>query len=141
VTYLLDTNVVSEFARETPESRVVNWLRAHGDMPMYLSVITIGELQQGIARLPASQRQEQLTIWLEETLIPAYEEFILPLDAQTMRLWGALTGKLMQQGRKLPVMDGMIAATAVHYNLTLVTRNVADFADTGVTLVNPWTEA
>lgn len=141
MTFLLDTNVISEFAREEPESRVVNWLQAHGDMPMYLSVITIGELQQGIARLPASKKREQLTMWLEQMLIPAYENFILPLDAQTMLLWGALTGELMQQGRKLPVMDGMIAATAVQYNLTLVTRNVADFADTGVTLVNPWTAA
>ncbi|MBK8990087.1 MAG: type II toxin-antitoxin system VapC family toxin [Chloroflexi bacterium] len=140
MTYLLDTNIVSEFATETPESLVVNWLQIHQHMPMFLSVVTIGEVQQGITRLPASQKQEQLTVWLEEMLLPAYQEYILPLDTGTMRQWGMLTGKLMQRGRKLPVMDGLIAATAIHHNLALVTRNTTDFTGLGVVLVNPWLE-
>jgi toxin FitB len=138
VTYLLDTNVISQFASGQPEPAVENWMRNHRNAALFLSVITIGEIRQGIEQLPLSQKRENLNSWLYETLLADYNEFILPLTTDTMLIWGTLTGKLMKQGRKLPVMDGLIAATAVQHNLTLITRNGTDFTDVDIALINPW---
>lgn len=136
--YLLDTNVISEFAKQTPDPHVVAWLRRHADANLHLSVITIGEIQQGVARLPTSQRKADLAAWLRDTLLAAYASLIIPLDTATLLRWGTLTGDLLRTGRPLPVMDGLIAATALEHDLTLVTRNVGDFAGAGVPLLNPW---
>lgn len=136
--YLLDTNVVSEFVANNPHPTVIAWLRGHQADDLYLSVITIGEIRQGIARLPASQRRERLARWLTETLLVEYADLILPVDLTTMLHWGTLTAQLIQQGRKMPVMDSLIAATALQYGLILATRNLADFANTSLELVNPW---
>lgn len=138
MSYLLDTNVISEFTMDSPYPSVIEWLRVHQNDYLHLSVITIGEIQQGISRLPTSKRQKQLTTWFNDTLLVAYSDFILPIDTSTMLLWGELTAKLIQQGRKMPVMDALIAATALQHDLTLVTRNVSDFAHAGVEIINPW---
>ena len=138
MTYLLDTNVISEFTKPEPATAVIQWLQSQQHHPLHLSVITIGEIQQGIARLPASAKKADLQTWLDDTLLPSYGQHILPLDTDTMLIWGQLTAVLLSQGRRLPVMDGLLAATARQHDLILVTRNTADFADTGVALVNPW---
>jgi len=138
--YLLDTNVISEFANQQPNPSVVAWLRAHQGDVLFLSVVTIGEIQQGISRLPVSQRQMDLRVWLEESLLAVYADRILPIDTAVMIHWGTLTARLRKQGKKMPVMDALIAAIALQHNLTLVTRNVADFAHTGLPLINPWDE-
>jgi predicted nucleic acid-binding protein len=136
--YLLDTNVISEFATSSPHQSVVDWFQTHQGDTLYLSVITIGEIQQGIARLPSSKKQLQLTTWLNETLLVEYSDWIIPIDSAIMLQWGTLTGQLIQQGRKMPVMDAMIAATCLQHNLQLVTRNESDFTYTGLQLTNPW---
>jgi tRNA(fMet)-specific endonuclease VapC len=138
VNYLLDTHVISEFTRAKPAPTVIAWLQAHERDDLFLSVITIGEIRQGITRLPPSAKREGLTSWLNDTLLPAYAERLLPIDSETMLQWGSLTGRLLNEGRRMPVMDALLAATAVQYDLPLVTRNVRDFSTAGVELVNPW---
>jgi predicted nucleic acid-binding protein len=141
MSYLLDTNVISEFTSPQPNAAVVVWLTEHQHHSLYLSVITIGEIQQGIQRLPISKKRDGLERWLQQELLVEYANFILPLDMNTMLQWGTLTAQLVQQGNKMPVMDALIAATAVQHQLTLVTRNISDFASTNIPLINPWMQS
>ena len=136
--YLLDTSVISDFTKNQPEPSLVDWFREHQDDELFLSVISIGEIQQGISRLPESQRRRDLQSWMNESLLIGYADRILAVDVPIVMQWGALTARLIGQGKKMPVMDGLIAATALQHTLTLVTRNVADFINTGLSLVNPW---
>lgn len=138
MSYLLDTNVISEFASSAPNSGVMTWLTEHQQDNLFLSVVTIGEIQQGVERLPASKKRTQLADWLHNTLLVVYADFILPLDTAIMLQWGTMTTQLILRGRKMPVMDALIAATAVTHKLTLVTRNTADFIYAGIPLVDPW---
>ncbi|MFZ6021118.1 MAG: type II toxin-antitoxin system VapC family toxin [Chloroflexota bacterium] len=139
--YLLDTCVLSEFTRRQPEERVVRWLAQAEEDTLYLSVLSLGEIQHGIERLDDSPRKEVLRTWLVDELIPRFKGRILPLDIQTMIGWGELVAQLERQGRKIPVMDSLIAATALAHHLVLVTRNTADFLHCGVELFNPWEKA
>ena len=136
--YLLDTNIISEFASSAPNSDMMTWLQEHQQDNLFLSVITIGEIQQGIERLPISKKRTRLTNWLHNTLLVIYADFILPLDTPTMLQWGAMTAQLIKKGRKMPVMDALIAATTVTHDLTLVTRNISDYQYTNIPLINPW---
>lgn len=138
--YLLDTNIVSEFTKSQPDSALIGWFLRHQNDELFLSVVTIGEIQQGIARLPASQRQRDLDSWLNQSLLMAYADRILPIDTAVAMQWGTLAARLMGIGKKTSVLDGLIAATAVLHSLTLATRNIADFINTGLPLVNPWDE-
>ncbi|MGH9801380.1 MAG: type II toxin-antitoxin system VapC family toxin [Blastocatellia bacterium] len=135
--YLLDTCVLSEFKKKQPEQKVIDWLDAQVEETLFLSVVTVGEIQKGISRLPASKRQAELEIWLDE-LIYRYDERVLLLDTGVMRQWGELTGALEKQGRTLPLLDSLIAATSLAHDLILVTRNEPDFAATNVIILNPW---
>ena len=135
--YLLDTFVLSEFKKKQPEQKVIDWLDAQIEETLFLSTVTIGEIQKGISRLPASKRQADLELWFEE-LIYRYDERVLSLDTYVMRRWGQLTGALETQGHVLPLLDSLIAATCLTHNLTLVTRNEPDFAAANVTILNPW---
>lgn len=132
--YLLDTCVISELRAKTPSQRVVTWIDEIGDERLYLSVITIGEIQRGIAKLPASNRRNALDQWLQTELLVRFQNRILPLTVEVMLTWGKLT----TQGRTLPAVDAFIAAIAIHHDLHLVTRNVKDFDGTPVKLLNPW---
>ena len=137
MSHLLDTCVLSEFKKKQPEQKVIDWLDAQIEESLFLSVVTIGEIQKGISLLSASKRQAELEVWLED-LIYRYDERILPLDTEVMRRWGQLTGALEKQGRVLPLLDSLIAATTLAHNLVLVTRNEGDFAGTTVNILNPW---
>lgn len=136
--YLLDTNVISELVAKQPSQKVIDWLDNIADERVYLSALTIGELKKGIERLPASQRKELLRDWLHEELLTRFIGRVLSIDTAVMLTWGQVTATLEQQGRKLPAMDSLIAALALKSGFTLVTRNEADFSDTGVTVLNPW---
>lgn len=138
MSYLLDTNVISEFATPVPSLAVQNWFLEHQSQGLYLSVVTIGEIQQGIVRLPASGKKTHLQNWFQESILDRYSDFIIPVDTDTMVEWGNLMGKLTQQGRKMSVMDSLIAATALQHQLKLVTRNESDFLATELELINPW---
>jgi predicted nucleic acid-binding protein len=134
VSYLLDTNVVSEAMREVSDPKVMAWLEKH-EADCFLSVITLGELEKGIELLPSGSKKRRLKegygLFLE-----AVGGRILDVDASVARRWAILTGSSQRAGRRLSVLDSLIEATALHWNLTLVTRNTADFAE--VEMVNPW---
>ena len=136
--YLLDTNVISALVAKQPAVEVIDWLDSIDDSLIYLSVVTIGEIKKGIERLPDSARKTVLRTWLTDELLLRFQDRILPVDLAVMLRWGILTATLEQKGRKLPAMDALVAAIALHGQFVLVTRNEADFADTGVTVLNPW---
>ncbi len=136
--YLLDTCVISELVARQPNPRVVAWVDAVEESRLYLSVVTIGEIRRGIAKLPDSPRKERLNRWLEEDLLLRFSGRIVPIDIGVMLTWGELVARLERTGRVLPAMDSLVAAIALHGEFTLVTRNVRDFEGTGVQIVNPW---
>jgi len=136
--YLLDTCVVSDTVAKQPNTNVAQWLQSQDSQTVYLSVITIGEIRKGIERLPDSKRKMSLEQWLQDILLKRFGNRILPITVDVMLEWGHLTGKLEQQGKKMSAMDSLIAATAIHNHLGLVTRNEDDFKDAGITLINPW---
>jgi predicted nucleic acid-binding protein len=107
MSYLLDTNVISEFVNRPPNLSVQRWMEAHQSEGLFLSVITVGEIQQGIMRLPPSKKRTRLKDWLYNSVLRRYGAFILPIDVNTMLVWGELTGALMQKGRK-NVCDGFV---------------------------------
>ena len=136
--YLLDTCLLSEFTRKAPEPNVVRWMDSVEEEQLYLSVISIGEIQQVIDRLPSSRRKNDLSIWLNNGLINRFGSRTISLDISTMLLWGSLTAKMESSGKPLPVMDALLVASALQYNLVIATRNVADFLPYGVRVINPW---
>ena len=136
--YLLDTNVISELVSKQPNERVISWIDGIDDQLVYLSVITIGEIKRGIEKLPNSQRKRILNNWLNEDLLLRFDDKILAIDLPVMFTWGKLIAKLEGQGRALPAIDSLIAATAHHHDLNLVTRNEKDFDSTDVAIINPW---
>jgi toxin FitB len=136
--YLLDICVLSEFTRRNPEEKVVRWVDSIDEEQLFLSAITIGEIQRGIERLPESHRKTELLVWLNTGLIERFGQRILPLETQTMFLWGSLAARLENAGQPMAVMDSLIAATALQNNLIIVTRNTPDFLTCGAQLVNPW---
>lgn len=134
---LLDTCVISELNRAEGNPSVRSVIAASASDNLFLSVITLGEIMKGIQRLPTGKRKKELTLWFNG-LIDGFGERILPVSSQTSILWGTLTAKAQEQGYILPVADGLIAATALNHNLTVVTRNVRDFAPAGVKMIDPW---
>jgi len=136
--FLLDTNVISELVKPRPEARVVGWIDGIDESLLYLSVLTLAEIRKGVAALPRSARRTALEAWLESELRLRFSHRILVIDEQVADRWGFLAGNAQKHGHQLPVIDGLLAATAIHHNLTLVTRNTGDTASTGVSLFNPW---
>ena len=136
--FLLDTNVVSELIKPKPEPKLAKWTDVTDEALLFLSVLTIGEIRKGIARHPNATRRVKLEAWLVSDLAVRFAGRILPIDARIAERWGRLTAQAEQAGRPLSVIDGLLAATAQHHNLTFVTRNAADVIGTGVSVFNPW---
>jgi predicted nucleic acid-binding protein len=139
--FLLDTNVPSELTRAQSDPQVEKWLEKADDERLFLSVVSLGEIFKGLAVLPASKRRQELQQWIDETLRPWFNGRILPVNERIAERWGALAGECQMKGRGLTMADGLIAATALEHDLTVVTRNVRDFADLGIGVLNPWTVA
>lgn len=138
--FLLDTNVISEAVRAEPDSRVVSWLDSVQEDLLNLSVLTLGEIRQGIALLAQGKRRLRLERWLETDLRMRFAGRIIPIDDDIAERWGGLTAEARRAGTTLGVMDGLLAATALEHGLTLATRNIKDFSRLGVALSNPWSE-
>lgn len=138
--FLLDTNVISESVRAEPDVRVLAWLDSVQEDLLYLSVLTLGEIRQGIARLTQGKRRLRLERWLDVDLRARFAGRIVPVDENIARRWGGLTADAQRAGAPLSVVDGLLAATALESDLILATRNVRDFVRLGVALSNPWSE-
>jgi predicted nucleic acid-binding protein len=138
VTFLLDTNLVSEWTKPRPDPGVIEWLAMADEDRLFISVVTLAELRHGIERLPSGARRKRLDAWLNDELPARFEGRTLPIDTETAHAWGRLMARAQTTGRTLAAMDGFIAATATRHELTLVTRNVADFEALGIRLENPW---
>jgi toxin FitB len=139
--YLLDTNIPSETLRPHPDPRVVFWLQRQAQSSQFLSVITVGEVHRGITLLMPGAKRTQLASFLEVTVPSWFAGRILPVTQAIAERWGVLDGQRQAAGRPLGVADGLIAATALAHDLTLVTRNTKDFTGLGVPLLNPWEPA
>ena len=136
--FLLDTNCISELVRVKPDRRVMEWMDAADESLLYLSVLTLGEIRKGLASLAQGKHRTRLETWLELELRARFARRILPIDAPVADRWGLLAAQAKVKGATLPVIDGLLAATALHYNLTVVSRNAADFASTQTPVLNPW---
>jgi len=133
--FLLDTNVISELVKPKPEAKVVGWIRATDENLFYLSVLTLGEIRKGVDRIPDPTRKVELEAWLSGELVLRFTERILGVDQSVADRWGQISALAKNP---LPVIDGLLAATAIEHNLTFVTRNTKDVAATGVQVFNPW---
>jgi toxin FitB len=136
--FLLDTNVISELVKPRPETLVVSWIAATDENLLFLSVLTIGEIRRGISSLPSTARRATLEAWLDSSLLVRFNGRILPIDQGVADRWGRLTGGPAARKSPIPVIDGLLAATALHHNLTLVTRNISDIAAAAVPVFDPW---
>ncbi len=136
--FLLDTCLVSELVKKEPNLRIVSWLDECDEQGLYLSVLTVGELQKGVSKLPAGIRKENLQMLIEHDLAERFKGRILELDMDTSLTWGKLQGEAEQRGEKLSVMDSLIAATAITHGLIVVTRNLKDLERCQAKVFNPW---
>jgi predicted nucleic acid-binding protein len=139
VKWLLDTNVVSESIRLRPDRRVLTWLAARSLEQLAVSIVTTAELQDGVALAPTASMRAQRAAWLAGEFARSFEARTLPLTVDVVTDWLLLVRRLRARGRPQSAPDLMIAATARVHDLILVSRNLRDFADTGVLLFDPWT--
>lgn len=135
--YLLDTCVISELTKERPEKKVIQWLEKQRSYDLFLSVITIGELMKGIEKLEQSKKKALLRGWLD-TLISEYNDRILLIDLDCVISWALMTARAEKKGLPLSAIDSLIAAQASYHELTIVTRNIADFKASCADIFNPW---
>jgi len=136
--YLLDTNVISELVKLRPEAKVVSWVQTTSEELLYLSVLTIGEIRNGIDSLPRSNKRGLLESWLANDLVLRFAGRILQVNLDIADRWGIISARAKIAGAPLAVIDGLMAATALHHNLTLVTRNTKDVRVAGISMLNPW---
>lgn len=133
---LVDTCVLSELIKPRPSRQVSGWFDEAPPEALFVSVLTFGEIRKGIEKLPDGRRRATIVAWLETDLPDWFEDRVVPIDAAVADEWG----RLMARPGNIPAIDGLIAATALRHRLAVVTRNEADFAATGVDLLNPWKE-
>lgn len=135
MSYLLDTNIVSETVRRNPNKAVIAWLDHLPGEALYVSVLTLGEIRKGIEALADRKRREKLRLWLEHELPAWFEGRVLPVDLAVGDRWGRL---LAEVGRPVPTIDSLLAATDLHHELRLMTRNAGDFDYPGLQVINPF---
>jgi len=135
--FLLDTNCISEPLRVAPDQRVVQWIDSIDEEMLYLSVLTIGELRKGACRLPSSSRRSQLERWLDELCL-RFAGRVLSINIEIADRWGRISATAESNGKSLSSIDSLLAATALHHNLTIATRDTQDFVETQVPILNPW---
>ena len=137
---LLDTCVVSEALKPSPEPRVLQWLGSLNEDEVFLPSLVLGELRKGIDLMPAGNRRSALLLWLVQ-LQERFRARTLAFDAETAARWGELQAAQLQSGTPVPVIDSLLAATALKHGAVLATRNTVDFERTGVAVFDPWGES
>lgn len=138
MSFLLDTNVVSEWVKPQPDRNVISWLADVDEDRVFISVMSFAEIRRGLELLPAGRRRERLAAWLAEELPARFEERILNIDQHVAETWGVVMVRGQKLGLTLGSMDAFFAATTEAHGLTLVTRNVKDFQALGISLLDPW---
>jgi len=136
--YLLDTCVISELIKPEKNNKVVKWIKKRKESSLFISVLTIGEIQKGISKLPDSHKKEYLKTWVDNDLKKRFAGRILEITEEIATSWGEIQAKSESEGKKMPVIDSLIAATAIKNNLTVVTRNIKDIENSGCKSINPW---
>ena len=137
MSFLLDTNVISEPEQKRPSAKVMKWLEEQDESRLYLSALSIGEIKKGTARLASGVKRAKLQSWLEE-LRTRFSRRILPITEATFLVWGKMYAEFELKGIVRPAFDSLLEATALEHDLILVTRNVRNFRDSSVTILNPW---
>lgn len=135
--FLLDTNVISEPKQKKPNAKVLEWLGAQDESKIYLSVVIVGEIRKGITRLESGKKKTELEAWLEK-LRNRFARRLLPLSEKTFLVWGKMCGEFENKGVVRAALDSLLEATALEHDLILVTRNVKNFQNSQVTILNPW---
>ena len=136
--FLLDTCVISELTKAKPNQTVVDWVVGQDASRCFISSITLGEIQKGIRKLPDSAKKNDLQTWLDRDLRERFSGRTIAIAANEAQEWGRIFAAVEAQGKPMPLVDSLIAATAVFHDMTLVTRNTRDVAASGVTLFDPW---
>lgn len=136
--YLLDTCVISELIKAKPNKQVVNWINTQDETNLYLSILTIGEIKKGIAKLSNHNKKNKLDLWLNNELVSRFKYRILDINVEVVNKWGNLLARRELQGRPMPAIDSLIVATATANDCVLATRNIEDMQDDNVVLINPW---
>lgn len=136
--YLLDTCIISEGARPRPDRRVTAWQASVPQERMFLSVLTLGEIQKGIVRAADAVKASRLKQWLDVDVRVRFAGRILALDEETLLAWGEISGRAEARGEPLPVIDSLLAATALVHHLALVTRDTVDLSEVGIDVLDPW---
>ena len=137
MSYLLDTNVISEPKRPKPDVRVIQWLSSVNEVETFLSALTIGEMKKGVEKLPSSKNRALVQDYLEKTR-NRFAGRILTITEKTFLVWGKMMAEFEKKGLMRPVLDSLLEATALEHDLILVTRNVRNFQGSSVTVLNPW---
>ncbi|MFZ2738912.1 MAG: type II toxin-antitoxin system VapC family toxin [Burkholderiaceae bacterium] len=135
--YLLDTCFLSELVKPVPEQAVLSWMGERVESELFVSALTIAEIGRGIERLAASRRQTELSAWLQQLKV-GFENRILAFTVETASAWAHMCANVEAKGKPMATFDSIIAATALEHSLALVTRNVRDFTQAPVVLINPW---
>jgi hypothetical protein len=131
--------VISELVKTKPNLRVAEWIRSQDEESLFLSVITIGEIQKGISKLPdGRKKKQQLQTWLNNELQERFKDRIFEITIGTARVWGQVLGACEKKGVTLPAIDSLIASQGIFHKMTVVTRNISDMEPSGVQLFNPW---
>ncbi|WP_252178488.1 type II toxin-antitoxin system VapC family toxin [Endozoicomonas sp. 4G] len=136
--YLLDTCVLSEAFKKNPDKHVLEWIDSREENRLYLSVLTLAEIEKGIIKCQEPVRQEKLRTWLESDLMERFKHRILPIDLGVAIAWGRIQAESEKKGTPMPVIDGLIAVTGLVNDCTVVTRNTGDMRMSQVQLYNPW---
>ncbi len=136
--YLLDTNIISEFIAKKPNKKVLDFVKSLDEDDVYLSVMTLGEIKFGIQKVSSHTKKEQLLLWLEDDLLQRFRGRIVDIDTDTMLIWGEINQHLQSIGRTIPIVDSLIASSCVAKDFTLITRNVKDFYNFDMEIINPF---
>ncbi len=138
MSFLLDTNVLSDWVKPQPDPGMAQWIAEADEASLFISVITLAELRRAIERMAPGRRRDRMRNWLDADLADRFEDRICDIDSEVAKVWGRITAQRERAGRPIGPMHAFIAAIAAQRGFAVVTRNVVDFADIAVEVVNPW---